>query len=479
MKRIIAILAFAALFAGCSKPAYQLGETPDISNPNYTVTPEKDNPNIIRFVFNEDKVSPFWRIRKPDGSYLESSSRDFKLRYYMKGEYDGKLTVYGQGGKGEPISFNFTVTENDPIINKLTGEGTQKIWVWNWSQDSHFGEGSRNASEPDWWPVAAYEMKDFSMYDDELSFVADSWDYILDSKGKVYADGTVLSVLDPDGFPEGKEYRATDIPYTQPEGQKWGLYADEDDVLWLSFTEGGFPSYPCYPSALGGAYQVLELSDDVLALKYDTGSDTYGSWFFRFVLKGTQSDVDDGDTPDNPDNPDNPDVPQPSELEKALTSNSDGSQKIWVWDRSTKGHYGEGAKDSMEPDWWPVVPDEMKNYSMYDDELEFRMENYAYILRANGFVYCDRGALAAMGHEGNAAMDIPYTQPDGQTWTLVNEDGVDYLQFSENAFPSAIPVPGVLGGKFRILSLTDECLYLRFQTNDDSWYFRFVPKKTE
>ena len=221
---------------------------------------------------------------------------------------------------------------------------------------------------------------------------------------------------------------------------------------------------------MGGAYQVLELSDDVLALKYDTGSDTYGSWFFRFVLKGTQSDVDDGDTPD---------VPQPSELEKALTSNSDGSQKIWVWDRSTKGHYGEGAKDSMEPDWWPVVPDEMKNYSMYDDELEFRMENYAYILRANGFVYCDRGALAAMGHEGNAAMDIPYTQPDGQTWTLVNEDGVDYLQFSENAFPSAIPVPGVLGGKFRILSLTDECLYLRFQTNDDSWYFRFVPKKTE
>ena len=114
---------------------------------------------------------------------------------------------------------------------------------------------------------------------------------------------------------------------------------------------------------------------------------------------------------------------------------------------------------------------------MYDDELEFRMENHEYILRANGYVYCDRGALAAMGKEGNVATDIEYQQPEGQSWSIVNEDGVDYLQFSEMAFPSAIPVPGVLGGKFRILSLTEDCLYLRLQTNDDSWYFRFIPKK--
>lgn len=468
MKHILTILTPIAILAGCAMPSYQLGELPDITDPEYTVTPEQDNPNIIRFTFNEDLVSPFWRIRKPDGSYFESSSRDFTLRYYMKGEYDGTLTVYGRGGMGEPVPFSFNVTENDPVVKKLTGEGTQKVWVWNWSEDGHFGEGARDARKPDWWPVGANEMKDYAMYDDELAFIADTWDFHLDSKGKIYADGTVLSVLDPAGFPEGKEYRGTDIAYTQPEGQKWGLYADEDGTLWISFTEGGFPSYPCHPSALGGAYEVLELSDDVLSLKYDTGSDTYGSWFFRFVLKGTQPEIGKGD---------NPDLPQMTELEKSLTSNADSSQKVWIWDRSTRGHYGEGAPASMEPDWWPVEPDEMKNYSMYDDELEFRIENHEYILRANGYVYCDRGALAAMGHEGNAATDIEYEQPQGQTWSIVNEDGVDYLQFSDNAFPSAIPVPGVLGGKFRILSLTDDCLYLRLQTNDDSWYFRFVPKK--
>ena len=82
-----------------------------------------------------------------------------------------------------------------------------------------------------------------------------------------------------------------------------------------------------------------------------------------------------------------------------------------------------------------------------------------------------------MGHDGNEATDIEYTQPEGQTWGIVNEDGANWLRFSERAFPSAIPVPQAIGGKFRILSLTDDCLYLRLQTPDDSWYYKFVPKK--
>ena len=474
MKRIttFAIIAAAALCAACSKPSYGLGEVPSEDSFTYTVTPDKETPNVIRFSFSGEKVSPFWRVRKPDGSYLESNSREFTLRYYMKGKYDGTLTAYGSGGEGEPVSFTFNVTENDPIVKKLTGDGTQKVWVWNWSVDKHFGEGSLESTEPDWWPVGAWEMKDYSMYDDELSFVTDSWDYILDAKGKIYADGTVLPIFYPDIFKKGS--RATVIDYVQPEGQKWAIYADENDKLYLSFSEGGFPSYPAYPTALGGAYEITELTDDVLALRFDTGSADNGAWYYRFVLKGTQPETGGGDKPDKPDQPDTPTM---NELEKALTTNADGSQKVWMWDHTNPGHYGEGDANAMEPDWWSVGADEMAAYSMYDDELEFHYEGHAYILRANGYVYCDRGALAAMGHEGNEATNIEYTQPEGQTWGIVNEDGADWLRFSEGAFPSAIPVPQAIGGKFRILSLTDDCLYLRLQTPDDSWYYKFVPKK--
>ena len=210
-----AIIAAAALCAACSKPSYGLGEVPSEDSFTYTVTPDKETPNVIRFSFSGEKVSPFWRVRKPDGSYLESNSREFTLRYYMKGKYDGTLTAYGSGGEGEPVSFTFNVTENDPIVKKLTGDGTQKVWVWNWSVDKHFGEGSLESTEPDWWPVGAWEMKDYSMYDDELSFVTDSWDYILDAKGKIYADGTVLPIFYPDIFKEGSRATVIDsVSYT-------------------------------------------------------------------------------------------------------------------------------------------------------------------------------------------------------------------------------------------------------------------------
>ena len=131
MKRIFTIFALAALAASCSGPSFELGKVPDNKSPKYSVTPDTDSPNIIRFTFDEEQVSPFWKIRKPDGGYLESSSRDFTLRYFMKGEYDGTLTVYGSGGMGEPIPFTFMVTDNDPVVQKLTGDGEQKVWVWN------------------------------------------------------------------------------------------------------------------------------------------------------------------------------------------------------------------------------------------------------------------------------------------------------------------------------------------------------------
>ena len=148
MKRIFTIFALAALAASCSGPSFELGKVPDNKSPKYSVTPDADSPNIIRFTFDEEQVSPFWKIRKPDGGYLESSSRDFTLRYFMKGEYDGTLTVYGSGGMGEPIPFTFMVTDNDPVVQKLTGDGEQKALVESiyaikaWNPEAHFGEGA-------------------------------------------------------------------------------------------------------------------------------------------------------------------------------------------------------------------------------------------------------------------------------------------------------------------------------------------------
>jgi len=49
-------------------------------------------------------------------------------------------------------------------------------------------------------------------------------------------------------------------------GQKWSIRRDEKDKLFLSFSEGAFPSYPASPAALGAEYEIVELSDDLLHL---------------------------------------------------------------------------------------------------------------------------------------------------------------------------------------------------------------------
>lgn len=91
----------------------------------------------------------------------------------------------------------------------------------------------------------------------------------------------------------------------------------------------------------------------------------------------------------------------------------------------------------------------MRNYSMYDDELSFLVAGKAYELAANGYVYCDAGARAAMGLEDGPTGDVAYTQPEGQTWKIEMREGVPYLKFSEMAFPSAVCHPSALGGVLR------------------------------
>lgn len=59
MKQIFTIFALAALAAACSGPSFELGKVPDSKSPKYSVTPDTDSPNIIRFTFDEEQVSPF------------------------------------------------------------------------------------------------------------------------------------------------------------------------------------------------------------------------------------------------------------------------------------------------------------------------------------------------------------------------------------------------------------------------------------
>lgn len=285
--RIIILLCAVALVQSCKEQRFSIGDRPSVDQFSYSVSPDPESLSTIHFSFNGDQLSPFWTIEQPNGTYLRSSDRNLTIQYMLAGEYKGVIQAFGSGGLSDSVYFNFTVPESDPIVYKLTGKTSQKVWVWDYMKEGHL-TGIWSDPGGAWegvWALVPNELKDYEIYDDELSFISKNNEYKLDAHGFIYADPSVLKTLDPANYPDGGKVGAT-IKYTQPEGQKWSIRRDEKDKLFLSFSEGAFPSYPASPAALGAEYEIVELSDDLLHLFWQEF--TLGeivSWHYYFVPK--------------------------------------------------------------------------------------------------------------------------------------------------------------------------------------------------
>jgi hypothetical protein len=431
---------------------YKPEEQPSTNEIKYSVTPDAANPNIIHFSFTSDNMSPYWSITKPDGTIMNSSKRDFSIKYFMAGEYDATIQAYGAGGLSEAIAFKFTVPENDPMIYKLSGNQGDKIWVWDSKTDWHLANGGDGWS----WGFDANDMANFEIYDDELNFSLTDYNYILNAHGYVYVDPSVVGIVG-----SAHPSKTNVVSYIQPENQTWAIYENDNGQLYLSFSNEGFPSFAAGPGALGADYEILELTDDILYLRWnDVAGEAW--WDYRFKVKS-----------------DEPEPEPETELETLINYLTGGStQKVWIWDSETEGHFMCGWLYS-DPDWWVTAPNELADSEIYDDELSFIKEGNAYILDAHGYVYVDPSVEGIVGPviPGKAAHVVSYVQPANQAWAISkNEDnGKWYLSFSNEGFPSFAAGPGALGADYEILELTDDILYLRWDDvpNETSWYYRF------
>ncbi|MFT4221983.1 hypothetical protein [Dysgonomonas sp.] len=460
--KILSVILIVSLCIACTDD-HEIGEQPSADEIKYSVTPSADNPNVIHFSFASDKMSPYWSITKPDGSVMNSNKRDFSIKYFMAGEYDARIQAYGGGGLSEELSFKFTVPENDPMIYKLSGDNGDKRWVWNSKVSGHLSCGWLYSDGPDWWITVPNELANLKTYDDELNFSLTDYKYVLNAHEYVYVDPSALKVMDAVNYPNGGSV-GTAVYYIQPDNQKWAVYEKDDNKLYVSFSNNGFPSYVASPDALGAEYEILELTDDILYLKWnDVANET--SWYYRFKVKSNE--------PEEPED-------EITILTNYLTGKD--TQKVWTWDNTTDGSLACGDISTEAPDWWITVVDELLAFDIYDDELSFIKTGNAYKLDAHGLIYVNPAALSTMdpiGHpDGGGDTAIPYVQPDGETWSLSKEGETIYLSFSSGAFPSYVADPAALGAKYEVLELTDSKLYLRWkdEANWTSWYYRFRVK---
>lgn len=147
----VAVTAAFLGLTGCQPDEYSLGGsiyTPDDLQQgiNYSVVPDKDNPNIIHLSSNVKGVIPSWILT--DGSTSQKASLDLNIPF--AGEYSVTFGVTTEAGViyGEPYKFtiatsDFTMVESNALWGYLAGgTGKTKRWV---PVDKDYGVGQCTA----------------------------------------------------------------------------------------------------------------------------------------------------------------------------------------------------------------------------------------------------------------------------------------------------------------------------------------------
>lgn len=284
--KIIGLFAIGLLFTACDpdvEDKVSIGNPPTTDDIKFTMTPDAEDPNTIKFDFTSDLISPYWALGRIDGTVLSTNKRSFSLKYMWAGEYKSTIQAYGKGGLSDAKEFNVSIPKNDPLINVLTGGNTPKVWVLDSSVQGHLGCGEPTTSTLNWWSAGPNELQDKGIYDDELTFMLNAKrDYILNNHNDIFVNESAAQTMAPDLYPDGSKV-AVKVPYTQPTGQTWFMDRDVEGKLYIKFTNKGFPSYVANPDVLGDVrYEVLELTETTLYLQWK-GSGI--NWYMRFKVK--------------------------------------------------------------------------------------------------------------------------------------------------------------------------------------------------
>jgi hypothetical protein len=155
---------------------------------------------------------------------------------------------------------------------------------------------------------------------------------------------------------------------------------------------------------------------------------------------------------------------------------ADADGKTWVIDKTKAGHMGVGPIGAATPEWWSAPPNDKASEGLYDDEMTFNLNGFAYTYQNNGNTFVNGSNAAGLGGTAQGAdYTLPYTPPTNMVWSIVEENGKKYLQLSNNGFVGYYT--GV--SRYEILSLSENELYLKGGDGANAangWWLRLVPK---
>lgn len=271
----LTILALGAVSCDPQEDKYvDLGAVPSAESIEYKVSADEADTSVVNFEVLNKGVTAVWFLKSLDGTKEDIIAQSkFSKTILKRGNYSCDIAIYNKAGMSERKSFTF-FAKGLGLIDGFKADIAASDWVWDKENAGHIGNGAESAPAAEWW-VGAPNSLDEKVYDDVLTFKSDM-SYVLDAKGFVLCNEGAAPSFGVTGATA-----SVIVPYTQPADQKWDIVEDAG-TFYLTFTNGGFPSY--IPADNWGSikYEIITLDKTTLHIKAKLG---WGAFFMRFVHK--------------------------------------------------------------------------------------------------------------------------------------------------------------------------------------------------
>lgn len=471
--KYIALSMSAALMAACS---------PDYITPDQAKLPQaadfdvqvevNQETNYVTFNMNNNGIVPVWIVGATDpidnangskvtGKNYAYTGNGLLLRFRDEGKHTVEVKAYNTHGisvGSQMVEFTLNNTYRDPFdpapYIKALSDGSTKTWEWNHTVAGHFGCGPFGGTGTEWWSAGAEEKKDWSLYDDKITFGADG-SYIYDpGDGQLYVNAN-------SGI---KSEYATGEDYLVPWEKTTATYSVESnwndagvEEIYITLPKGTPMSYVADQTELDDPrYLVLESkpADMKKCLKLVANLKTSGNpdgiaWHYEFVKEGSAG----GDVTD------------------PLYGKT---SKTWVLDSEANGHIGCGPDQANAAGWWAAGPNEKAGFGLYDDEITFYADGkYVFNPGADGKIYINKEVTAiGPGTTQSEDYDIDWTVQES-TYTLNG----DVLTFPEGVVIGYVANnESVTNPTYVITENTEDKLVIVANFSGISWQYIYKPK---
>lgn len=471
--KYIALSMSAALMAACS---------PDYITPDQAKLPQaadfdvqvevNQETNYVTFNMNNNGIVPVWIVGATDpidnangskvtGKNYAYTGNGLLLRFRDEGKHTVEVKAYNAHGisvGSQMVEFTLNNTYRDPFdpapYIKALSDGSTKTWEWNHTVAGHFGCGPFGGTGTEWWSAGAEEKKDWSLYDDKITFGADG-SYIYDpGDGQLYVNAN--SGIKSD-YATGEDYL---VPWekttaTYSVESNWNDAGVEE--IYITLPKGTPMSYVADQTELDDPrYLVLESkpADMKKCLKLVANLKTSGNpdgiaWHYEFVKEGSAG----GDVTD------------------PLYGKT---SKTWVLDSEANGHLGCGPDQANAAGWWAAGPNEKAGFGLYDDEITFYDDGkYVFNPGADGKIYINKDVTAiGPGTTQSEDYDIDWTVQES-TYTLNG----DVLTFPEGVVIGYVANnESVTNPTYVITENTEDKLVIVANFSGISWQYIYKPK---